>query len=205
MRYAGRSIATILCVAAMLVGQSAQAAFFSFPHALGTHQFRISFDGPTLPPFAHSMFCVHYPTECKVRRMVFRGGKVRMTMRRWLDVIEVNSDVNHSIIPQQMNEGPADEKWVISPARGDCNDFAVTKRHELIARGWPARALLLAEVVTSSGDHHLVLVVHVQEGDFVADNLHPNVRPWSDAAYEWVRIQTPANPQYWAKVGRMDA
>ena len=45
--------------------------------------------------------------------------------------------------------------------------------------GFPSRALLLAEVVTSWGEHHLVLVVRTKEGDFVADSLHPRVRPWA--------------------------
>jgi predicted transglutaminase-like cysteine proteinase len=45
------------------------------------------------------------------------------------------------------------------PSSGDCNDYAVTRRHDLIARGWPARSLLLAEVITSWGEHHLVVVV----------------------------------------------
>ena len=43
--------------------------------------------------------------------------------------------------------------------------------------GWPSRALLLAEVVTRWGEHHLVLVVRTRTGDFVADNLYPGVRP----------------------------
>ncbi len=128
-----------------------------------------------------------------------------MTVRRWLDLVEVNSDVNHSIIPQADNSGPVGDKWLISPSHGDCNDYAVTKRHELLARGWPSRALLLAEVVTAWGEHHLVLVVHTQQGDFVADSLQPHVYVWANANYQWVRIQSPANPQFWANVGRATA
>jgi predicted transglutaminase-like cysteine proteinase len=83
--------------------------------------------------------------------------------------------------------------------------YAVTKRHELLARGWPSRALLLAEVIVPSGEHHLVVVARVKEGDFVIDNLNANIRPWNKTQYRWVRIQTPSNPSAWATVGKASA
>jgi predicted transglutaminase-like cysteine proteinase len=89
---------------------------------------------------------------------------------------------------------------LISPKAGDCHDYAVTKRHELMAQGWPARSLLLSEVETSWGEHHLVLVVRTSEGDLVADNLNGNIRNWSKTPYQWVRIQSPANPTFWSTV-----
>ena len=73
----------------------------------------------------------------------------------------------------------AAEKWLINPSHGDCNDYAVSKRSELLARGWPTRALLLSEVVTAWGEHHLVLVVRSSAGDLVLDNLTTQIRPWS--------------------------
>ena len=88
----------------------------------------------------------------------------------------------------------------MSPDRGDCNDYAVTKRHQLIARGWPARTVLLSEVVTVSGEHHLVTVVRTNSGDLVLDNLTNQIVPWSRTPYRWVRIQTPKNPNYWASI-----
>ena len=52
----------------------------------------------------------------------------------------------------------------------------MTKRHELMARGWPARSLLLAEVVTNWGEHHLVLVVRTRTADLVLDNLDADIK-----------------------------
>ncbi|WP_424578784.1 transglutaminase-like cysteine peptidase [Bradyrhizobium sp. USDA 241] len=52
----------------------------------------------------------------------------------------------------------------------------MSKRHELLRRGWPARVLLLSEVVMRSGEHHLVLLVRTSSGDFVLDNLTPRVK-----------------------------
>jgi predicted transglutaminase-like cysteine proteinase len=88
----------------------------------------------------------------------------------------------------------------VAPKTGDCNDYAVTKRHALLARGWAARSLLLAEVVTNWGEHHLVLVVRTRDADLVLDNLTPDIRNWSKTNYEWVRIQSPVNPQFWSSV-----
>jgi predicted transglutaminase-like cysteine proteinase len=104
-------------------------------------------------------------------------------------------------IAPELNElGLAGEEWLINPRSGECHDYAVSKRHELLDRGWPARALLLSEVVTHSGEHHLVLVVRTKNGDLVLDNLTPQIRPWSRAPYRWVRIQQPTDTRLWATV-----
>jgi predicted transglutaminase-like cysteine proteinase len=72
----------------------------------------------------------------------------------------------------------------------------VSKRHELLRRGWPARTLLLSEVVVSSGEHHLVLVIRTRNGDLVLDNLTPQVKPWSRT-----RVQMPSHDRLWATIG----
>jgi predicted transglutaminase-like cysteine proteinase len=159
---------------------------------------RIQFDTPVLAPMSHTFFCLKYPDDCKVHKLVFRGGPVRLTAKRWAELLRVNAAVNRAIIPQPNTKGLAGEKWLISPKAGECHDYAVTKRHELQALGWPARDLLLSEVVTSWGEHHLVLVVRTSDGDFVADNLNANIRSWSKVPYQWVRIQSPGNPTFWS-------
>jgi predicted transglutaminase-like cysteine proteinase len=161
---------------------------------------QIRFEGPAGAPFAHTRFCIKYPSECRVHKMLFRGGAIELTAARRQELIRINAEVNRSIVATNMNEPVAEEQWVIQPKAGDCNDYAVTKRHKLIARGWPARALLLAEVVTNWGEHHLVLVVRTRQGDFVADNLAANIRNWTKAPYEWVRVESPANPMFWSKI-----
>jgi predicted transglutaminase-like cysteine proteinase len=159
---------------------------------------RIQFSAPALAPMAHTFFCLKYPGDCRAHRTVFRGGPVPLTARRLVELKRINARVNRAITPEPNTKGLAAEKWLISPRSGECHDYAVTKRHELLARGWPARALLLSEVVTSRGEHHLVLVVRTSEGDLVADNLTGQIRRWSKAPYQWVRIQSPANPRFWS-------
>jgi predicted transglutaminase-like cysteine proteinase len=113
--------------------------------------------------------------------------------------------VNRGILAVSSGNGAPDE-WVISPPTGDCKDYAVTKRHEFLARGWPSRELLLSEVVLASGEHHLVLVVRVKGADLVLDNLNDNIRfvTMTFDQYHWVRIQSPRNPMFWMRVLRRD-
>ena len=50
--------------------------------------------------------------------------------------------------------------WTIAPHEGDCNDYAVTKRHQLLEKGLPSSALRLSVTKTVTlGVGHLVLVV----------------------------------------------
>jgi len=149
---------------------------------------------------AFTQFCLRYADQCKPQQIVFRGGPVRLTEERWDDLKMVNKSVNASLVPEPNTAGLAGEKWLVNPSRGDCNDYAVSKRAELLKRGWPARALLLSEVVTAWGEGHLILVVRTSVGDLVLDNLTPQIRPWTRAPYRWVRMQTPKNPNFWASL-----
>ena len=194
-------IATAVSLLAAAFFGNAEAAFIGAPMNLGLQLERIRFETPTLAPMAHTRFCMEYPEECKTRKIVFRSGRVKLTPERAQDLIAVNAQVNSMIKPEPNTAGIAGEKWIVAPTFGDCNDYAVTKRHELISRGWPARSLLLAEVVTNWGEHHLVVVVRTRTVDLVIDNLNANIKPWTRTNYIWVRIQTPNNPLFWAKVG----
>jgi len=165
----------------------------------------ISFHRATLAPMAFTQFCLRYTDQCRTQRLIFRGGPVRLTAKRVHEINEVNTSVNANIVPERNYEGLSAEKWLIAPSSGDCNDYAVTKRSALLALGWPARALLLSEVVTHSGEHHLVLVVRSSSGDLVLDNLSHSIRPWSNVPYQWVRMQTPKNPNFWSTVAERRA
>jgi predicted transglutaminase-like cysteine proteinase len=197
-----RKISTLAAAAAAVtfVGlQYANAGLLGMRMGLQSAIQHIKFETTTLAPMAYTQFCLRYEDECRTKIM-FRGGPVQLTAERWDDLKEVNKAVNKDIIPERNELGLAGETWLISPDRGDCNDYAVTKRHELLDRGWPARALLLSEVIVSSGEHHLVLVVRTKSGDLVLDNLTSQIKPWSRVPYRWVRIQKPNNSRLWATI-----
>lgn len=197
-----RKISTLaaVAVAATMIGfEPVKAGLVGMPIGLQTAIQHIKFETPTMPPLAYLQFCVRYEDQCR-KKTVFRGGPVKLTPERWADLRDVNKAVNRDIVPEHNAMGLATESWLINPGRGDCNDYAVSKRHELLGRGWPSRALLLSEVVTNSGEHHLVLVVRTGSGDLVLDNLTPQIKPWSRAPYRWVRIQMPNHDRLWATI-----
>jgi predicted transglutaminase-like cysteine proteinase len=160
-----------------------------------------------LPPIGHSRFCLRYPEDCKAHANDFRHRNIVLTPERWNELNSINRDVNRGIVPVVTSGNGATEEWVISPATGDCKAYAVTKRHELLARGWSSRALLLSEVELSSGEHHLVLVVRAKDADLVLDNLNDKIRlvAMTYDRYHWVRIQSPQNPKFWMQVRSRDA
>jgi predicted transglutaminase-like cysteine proteinase len=83
---------------------------------------------------------------------------------------------------------------------GDCNDYAVTKRHELLENGLPSKPLRLSVVKTASGVGHLVLVVVTTKGDIVMDNLTEVIRPWQSTDYHWLKIQSASDAKFWYEI-----
>lgn len=195
------SSATLTSVAAFAISIASGSAEpnGSQPINHGTHAF-MKLSGADLGPFAYTHFCHRYPAECGLQGAGSEPDRVAPDAARLRDLASVNAAVNSSITPAQHTGERTFDTWRIAPASGDCNDYAVTKRHLLLQRGWPRRALLLAEVITRWGDHHLVLVARTSEADLVLDNLSERIRDWTAAPYTWVRAQMPGEPSLWAKV-----
>jgi len=74
---------------------------------------------------------------------------------------------------------------------GDCEDYALEKRRQLIAAGVPESALSLAVAFTARGESHAVLMISLKSGDWVLGNLTPWATPWEDLNYRWVQRQVP--------------
>lgn len=161
---------------------------------------RIRFGIASLAPMAFVRFCLRYPRDCQGQKEKMPGNNAPLTASQLKELTQVNRDVNRAIRPQANDGGVMAEEWVLSPRSGGCTDYAVSKRHALLARGWPANSLLLAEVVVLSGEHHLVLVVRTDEGDLVLDNLNRNILKVSQTDYQWVRAQSTNNPKFWATI-----
>ena len=158
-------------------------------------------EGYDLPPYSYTVFCVRYPAECKPEPEQ-STAQVALTPERRAQLVKVNAEVNAAISRMRKPPGYEGLGWQVWPTAGDCNDYAVTKRHELLQRGWPVRAARLAVVIVPSGEYHLVLVVSTNEGDLVLDNLRGNITPWDRLPYKWVRIQSQS-PKYdplWQKI-----
>jgi predicted transglutaminase-like cysteine proteinase len=200
MRKLVNLVVLIAAIASIGLNRSAEASLLGMPRSLKSVYEHIRFATPALPPMAFFQFCQRYDGECRPQHIIFRGGPVKLTEQRWADLREINDRVNDKIAPERNLLGIAGEEWLINPDRGDCNDYAVSKRHLLLERGWPARALLLSEVVLASGEHHLILVVRTDKGDLVLDNMTRVVKTWNKVPYKWVRMQSASNPNIWSTI-----
>jgi predicted transglutaminase-like cysteine proteinase len=153
----------------------------------------------SLPPIGHTLFCQNYPGECAYRRPAPRFLS-ESSKALYYDLEQIHRRINTSIRPNPVKAGKLDptERWNVSPISGNCNDFAVSKRHELLQRGWPSSALLLAEVTLDTGEHHLILVVNLHGDSYVLDNLEPNPVPLLQTTrYRWKRIESAEDPRLW--------
>jgi predicted transglutaminase-like cysteine proteinase len=118
----------------------------------------------------------------------------------------VNRRVNRDVRPKSDLElfGAA-EQWSLPVERngrlyGDCEDFALAKRHELIAAGLPVSALSLAVVRTRRGQPHAVLLVTTDRGEMVLDNLSVSVKPWTRVGYRWIMRQSAGDSMQWVSM-----
>jgi len=157
---------------------------------------------PSMAPFQHVRFCLKYPIDCK--NDLASGNRIDLDSETMAVLKRVNQRVNASIQPRMKSYGDnLSDGWSISPYAGDCNDYAVTKRHELLSLGFPSHALRLSVVRTSWGEGHLVLTVATTKGDYVLDNLTESIRPWQNTNYQWVKVQSASNPRFWNQVGSL--
>lgn len=198
MRQTTNILAALAVIAVMSAASASYAALFSYPRTLRMEAERITFDHPVLAPMGHIKFCLQYSADCQATSLDFRRRNIALSEERWNELNLVNRVVNRDIVADP-TIGPATENWKVAPASGNCHDYAVTKRHELLALGWPSQVLLLAEVIVPSGEHHLVLVVRTKDADLVLDNLNANIRTaaMTRYQYQWVRIESPYNPKFW--------
>ena len=151
--------------------------------------------GYTLPPFSFVKFCLDYPGDCPKSA---GPSRIRLTSGRMAELSSVNRAVNRSIRPKP--DTSALRYWKLDVDAGDCNNFAIQKRHELMRRGWPAAALALTVAKTPWGEGHLLVTVRTDQGDLVLDNLRSSIVSWRSTGYDWIMRQSERNPQYWVEL-----
>ncbi|RRN64734.1 transglutaminase-like cysteine peptidase [Caulobacter sp. 602-1] len=105
---------------------------------------------------------------------------VNRTVKKATD-LELYGQPEYWSLPRQVN----------GKLYGDCEDYALEKRRQLIAAGVPETALSMAVAFTARGESHAVLMVSLESGDWVLDNLTPWATPWEDLNYRWVERQIP--------------
>ena len=140
------------------------------------------------PPSAYLAFCRKHSREC-------RGGgtsSVRYSKKLMATLYATNRSVNRKIRYRAEKK----DTWSLNTRVGDCEDYALTKRSELIRKGVPAGALRMAVVRTRGGIGHAVLVVKTNRGDLVLDNRRSSIRKRQRTGYDYEKMAT-SNPRRW--------
>jgi predicted transglutaminase-like cysteine proteinase len=135
-------------------------------------------------------------------------SEVRVTLDKKTrdELRKVNKRVNGMIRPESdMTLFHQIDVWgakVGSDGRlyGDCEDYVLIKRRQLIETGLPAEALSIAVARNTRGELHAVLIVATDRGDYVMDNLSYWVRPWSEVPYKWIMRQVNGSAGDWRAV-----
>ena len=152
----------------------------------------------TSQPIGHYEFCQQVPQEC---RATGNYAPDRLTQRAWAKMVEINARVNATIAPRTELEMLLREEISGDSVRyGDCEDYALQKRHELIQAGFHTSNLLITVVLQPNGDGHAVLTVRTDRGDFILDNLVSKVLDWRDTRYRYLKRQSTANAGKWVDI-----
>jgi predicted transglutaminase-like cysteine proteinase len=155
--------------------------------------------GLTSQPIGHYDFCRINPAECAIRMR--DEGPESLTGALWDTLVSINAAVNAAVRP--MNDFDIygkDEVWAYPNGVGDCEDYVLEKRRELMRSGVSLSNLLITVVRKSDGEGHAILTVRTTGGDFVLDNLTDAVREWETTGYRFLKRQASDYTGHWVTI-----
>lgn len=153
-------------------------------------------------PTAFHSFCARSPSECRPHGK--QATKMVMTEARWAELRRINMQVNGQIreATDQRATGRSDVWSLPKKGVGDCEDFALLKRHRLMALGWPSSVLLMTVVRDQRNGGHAVLTVSTNDGDYVLDNRRSSIAKAASTGYRFFSRQSASNPRRWVAIPR---
>ena len=152
-------------------------------------------------PAGYLEFCDANSSECAAD--VGGANIIRLDERTYNLLDALNTRINHVIAEMSdMDNYHVADFWTLpANGKGDCEDFQLQKRHDLIALGFPRQALMLTVVRDENDEGHAVLLVRTDRGDLVLDNRTDIIRDWAAAPYEFVKRQSQEDPMTWVYIG----
>jgi len=98
----------------------------------------------------------------------------------------INSKVNASVTCKtDLEQFGVPEFWQEAGKFGDCEDYALLKRHRLIESGFARKDLHLACCWDETGAYHCVLLCRTDKGWFVLDNRYTWPMTPKSLPYKW--------------------
>ena len=124
---------------------------------------------PEQPADRSSFICEENPEDCRASSDT--KARLAASPQRLNELDDINRRINRLITPQtDLEHYGVAEFWTLpTDGKGDCEDYALLKRHELLKLGWPSSALLITVVSDEKGEGHAVLTARTTAGDFILD------------------------------------
>lgn len=152
--------------------------------------------GTTSIPVGHLEFCKSNPAECRGYDRVVPATV--LDDQNWQQLVSVNAYYNRNVVPVTDEDlYKVAEFWTYPNGYGDCEDFALAKRRDLINSGWHPSTLMIAVVKEANGNGHAVLIARTDRGDLVLDNQAGTIRLWSETPYKFIKRQSQAHAGQW--------
>lgn len=190
------SVAMVFGMALFILAMPARADQVDFTNVDFTNVAFTPAGKATSIPVGAADFCKANRAECKPNRNPVAA--IVLTDARWGELVSINNLINTAIAPVTDQElyGVA-EYWAYPDGYGDCEDFALAKRKELIALGWNPSTLLMTVVRQPNGEGHAVLMVRTDRGDLVLDNQNGQILLWNQTEYTYLKRQSQADAGKW--------
>ncbi len=192
----------IACATVLTLGLSAASAQSQIApaqsHSFGVTPVRAIPQGRIVAaPRGAARLCVTYSWAC-----THSGRNTQITRSQLNEAARINQRVNRSVREiSDLHQYGREDVWSLpSASGGDCEDFALLKKRELIQAGFPPERLLLATVLDRKRQGHAVLVLNTDQGYYVLDNLTNEVKRWERTGYTFIRMQNPNAPSTWVSV-----
>lgn len=165
----------------------------------------IAVGSQTLVPYGWVDFCNRYQGECNGRPLP--PVDINWTAKTQKLIEKANAVANANVRPMSDEDhwGVVDRWDYPTDGFGDCEDYVLYKRRLLLEQGFPRQALLVTVVKDEHGAGHALLTVKTNQGEFVLDNLHDEVKPWRDTRYKFVKRQSQTDQNIWVDIGEPTA
>jgi predicted transglutaminase-like cysteine proteinase len=145
--------------------------------------------GRAEPLRAWLQLCRETPGECGVD--VSEKAVIALTAEVWQALVAVNREVNERIkTVSDYDHWGVEDRWNLpDDGVGDCEDIQLLKRRILVERGLPRRAMRMTVVIDEEGSGHAVMMVRTDRGDLILDNRRPNILPWTQTGYVYIKAE----------------
>ena len=135
-------------------------------------------------------FCAREPAECAVD--LSEPIRIKLTKDNKHLIYSINKKVNDTIVQKtDMEIYQINDLWTLPyNGEGDCEDFQLFKRHLLVKKGLPARAMRMTVVIDEKGEGHAVLTILTDQGDYILDNKTDRIVTVDQSSYRFVKRES---------------